>query len=61
MQIPAQKQQLALDVPIKDVDLFFSDTIITQDLDIACRPEQSHPVNMPSTGYLTNQHNVSIF
>jgi len=41
--------------PAKD-----GDTIITQDLDIACRPEQSHPVNMPSTGYLTNQHNVLI-
>ena len=33
------------------------DSVVTQDLDISCRPEQSHPVNMPSApGCL--QHNV---
>ena len=41
--------------PAKD-----GDTVVTQDLDISCRPEQSHPVNMPSVpGCL--QHNVSLY
>jgi len=35
------------------------DSVVTQDLDISCKPEQSHPVNMPSApGCL--QHNVLI-
>jgi len=39
--------------PAKD-----GDSIVTHDLDITCRPEQSNPVNMPGAGYLSNQTNV---
>ena len=37
----------------------FRDAIVTHDLDITCRPEQSNPVNMPGSGYLAHQTNVS--
>ena len=39
-------------------NLLFRDSIVTHDLDITCRPEQSNPVNMPGAGYLSNQTNV---
>ena len=29
-------------------------------MDITCRPEQSTPVNMPGSGYLSQQTNVSM-